>query len=192
VTSPLDRRPIIIALAGPNGAGKSTFYEAFLQPAGLRFLNADDIARTVGVEAYDAASVTNALRVELTTRRESFVFETVFSDPVGDKVQFLAVAAKSGYTVALLFIGLDSAATSNARVALRVLQGGHDVPPDKIRARYERTLANLARAIRELPYVYVYDNSDLARPFRQIAEFAGGQAVFVAQPLPKWFARFAI
>ena len=38
---PLDRRPVIVALAGPNGAGKTTFYHAHLQPAGLRFINAE-------------------------------------------------------------------------------------------------------------------------------------------------------
>jgi len=38
---PLDQRPIVVAVAGPNGAGKTTFYHAHLQPAGLRFVNAD-------------------------------------------------------------------------------------------------------------------------------------------------------
>lgn len=41
----LERRPILLALAGPNGAGKSTFYDAHLRPYGLRFVNADELAR---------------------------------------------------------------------------------------------------------------------------------------------------
>jgi hypothetical protein len=40
----LDRRPILVALAGSNGAGKTTFYHAHLKPAGLRFVNADEVA----------------------------------------------------------------------------------------------------------------------------------------------------
>jgi hypothetical protein len=50
------------------------------------------------------------------------------------------------------------------RVAMRVLQCGHDVPTEKVLARFPRTLANLARAIRELPHVLVFDNTDLVHP----------------------------
>jgi predicted ABC-type ATPase len=51
---PLDRRPVIVALAGPNGAGKSTFYHAHLQLAGLRFVNADVLARELDLDPYVA------------------------------------------------------------------------------------------------------------------------------------------
>lgn len=186
MTLPLDARPLLVALAGPNGAGKSTFFHAHLQPAGLRFLNADDLTRELGAGAYEAAKLANHLRRVLVAQRESFVFETVLSDPAGDKVDFLRDAARAGYTVVLLFIGLDSAGTSEKRVAMRVLQGGHDVPSDKLAARFDRTLANLRRAIRELPFVQIFDNSDLRRPFRKVAEFESGKAVFVAKPVPDW------
>ena len=186
MTLPLDSRPIIVAVAGPNGAGKSTFFQAYLQPAGLRFVNADDLAREVGIGAYEAAELADQLRRALVAQRESFVFETVFSDPVGGKVGFLRDAARAGYTVVLCFIGLDGVETSAQRVAMRVLQGGHDVPTEKLAARYDRTLVNLRRAIRELPFVLVFDNSDLRHPFRPVAEFEGGKVVSVSAPLPGW------
>ena len=47
---PFDQRPLIVALAGSNGAGKTTFYHAHLQPAGLRFINADVLARELDLE----------------------------------------------------------------------------------------------------------------------------------------------
>ena len=84
----LDQRPVLVALAGPNGAGKTTFFRAYLKPAGLRFLNADDIARELEIDAYEAANVTTQLRQELVKQRESFVFETVFSDPVATNWAF--------------------------------------------------------------------------------------------------------
>jgi predicted ABC-type ATPase len=186
VTLPFDRRPIVVALAGPNGAGKSTFFQAHLQPAGLRFVNADDLARELGVGASEAAGLANHLRRELAKQRESFVFETILSDPVGDKVGFLHEAARSGYAVVLCFIGLDSAVTSAQRVAMRVLQGGHDVPMEKLTARFGRTLVNLHRAIRDLPCVVIFDNSDLQRPFRKVAEFEHGKAVSVSRTVPGW------
>ena len=187
----LDARPLVVALAGPNGAGKSTFFEAHLQVSGLRFINADDIATRLGVGGYEAAELANALRIELVKQQESFVFETVFPDPVGDKLQFLKNCSAAGYAVVLIYIGVSTAAISEERVAMRVSQGGHDVPSEKIQSRFSRTLANLKRAIKELPLVLIYDNSDLQRPFQKVAEYGNGQQLFVAQPLPEWFAPLA-
>lgn len=189
MTSPFDARPIIVAIAGPNGAGKSTFHAVHLAPAALRFVNADDLARELGVEVQEAARLANELRKTLVEQRESFVFETVFSDPVGDKVEFLReAAAKKGYTVVLCYIGIASVEVSQERVAMRVLQGGHDVPDAKLAARFSRTQANLARAIRSLPHVLVFDNNDLTSPFRQVAEFREGKPISLRPPLPAWLA----
>ena len=184
-----DARPIIIAVAGPNGAGKTTFYHAHLARAALPYVNAADLAREQGIDSVEAAEMANALRGTLVELGQSFVFETVFSDPVGDKVAFLRSAVERGYTVVLCFIGIADAAMSDERVAMRVMQGGHDVPPARIIGRYPRTMANLARAIETLPNVLVYDNSDLARPFRKIAEFERGEAVAADEDPPTWFTR---
>lgn len=181
----LDSRPILVALAGPNGAGKSTFYEAHLRSSGLRFVNADDLGRELNLDAREAARLANALRVELVRDKESFIFETVFSDPKRDKLNFLKDAAAGGYTVVVVFIGLSSAAASEERVAMRVTQGGHDVPTGKVMARYSRTLTNLAAAMAELPLVLVYDNSSFE--FRRVAEFQDGRLIFCAANVPDWF-----
>lgn len=186
MTSPFDARPIVVAIAGPNGAGKTSFYEAHLAPAGLRFVNADDLARELDVDAYEAAELAGRLRETLLEQGESFVFETVFSDPVGDKVAFLKRAGAQGHAVVLCFIGLDGPEASEERVAMRVLQGGHDVPTRKLRERYPRTLKNLARAIRQLPRVLVFDNGDLGRPFRMVAEFEEGRVREKHAPWPRW------
>lgn len=183
---PIDQRPVIVAVAGPNGAGKSTFFQAHLKMAGLRFINADDLARELAIGAYEAADLAARLRRELVERRESFIFETVLSDPVGEKVEFLRAAARSGYTVALCFIGLESAEISAQRVSMRVLQGGHDVPDDKLVSRFNRILSNLHLAIRDLPLVHVFDNSDLRHPYRKVAEFEDGKTKALFQPVPSW------
>ena len=184
--SGLDQRPIIVALAGPNGAGKTTFYEAHLKPSGLRFLNADILAGELGIDAYQAAEVAAQLRREFVSQGESFVFETVFSDPVGDKLAFLKQATQQGYTVVVCFIGLADAGRSEERVAMRVSQGGHDVPTDKLTARFPRTMTNLKQAIRELPCVLVFDNDDLRTPCRLAAVFRNGQRTFLAKSIPGW------
>jgi len=185
----LDRRPIVVAIAGPNGAGKTTFFEAHLKSSGLRFLNADVMARELDVDAYAAARMIAALRTELVNQRESFMFETVFSDPVGDKLGFLRQSAQSGFAVVLCFVGISSVEKSDQRVAMRVSQGGHDVPPEKLARRFPRTLANLAAAIRELPCAVVFDNDELKTPFRPVATYVNGQAAQLKRPLPSWLKR---
>lgn len=153
----------------------------------MRLVNADILAAAIGLEPEPAMRLAGALRRALVARRESFVFETVFSDPVGDKLGFLSHAAAAGYTVVMCFIGLASPRLSEERVAMRVSRGGHDVPAEKLEARYPRTLANLQAALRDLPHVLVYDNSDLARPFRLLASYDHGACTRRSGDLPAWF-----
>ena len=183
---PLDQRPLIVALAGPNGAGKTTFYHAHLKACGLRFINADVLAAELDLDSYVAARTAATLRRELVEQRESFIFETVFSDPVGDKLAFLKHAAQRGYTVVLCFLGLSRPKVCEERVAMRVSQGGHDVPTEKLVARFPRTLANLKAAIRGLPHVWIFDQDDLRKPFREVAVFEQGRQVSLKKPVPKW------
>lgn len=183
----LDRRPIIVAVAGPNGAGKTTFYHSHIAPAALRYVCADVLARELEMDAYAAAKAADAVRRALLGQKESFAFETVFSDPAGDKLNFLKEAVSAGYTVALCFIGLEDAGLSEERVAMRVSQGGHDVPTAKVKSRFPRTLRNLKAAIRSLPLVYVYDNSNLSRPFRKVGVFKHGRPVEKLKAVPDWF-----
>ena len=186
---PLDQRPVIVALASSNGAGKTTFYHAHLQQSGLRLINADILARELGLDAYGAAKMAGVLRQRLLEQRESFVFETVFSDPSGDKLEFLKDAKKAGYAVVVIFIGIDDAEISGDRVAMRVSQGGHDVPTEKLRQRYPRIMGNLKRALAELANVFVYDHSDLEAGYLLVATREGGQQVELHGPTPDWLSR---
>jgi predicted ABC-type ATPase len=183
---PLDARPILIAIAGPNGAGKSTLYQAHLSYTGLPCLNADVIAAEIGVGAYEAAEVAESFRRERYARQESFIFETVFSDPVGEKLAFLEEAAKSGYTVVLFFVGIASPQRSIDRVGMRVGEGGHDVPADKLATSFPRVMENLRRALVRLPLVLVYDNDDLRVPHRFCLAMGYGKVLEKAEPVPDW------
>jgi predicted ABC-type ATPase len=184
--SRFDQRPIVVAIAGPNGAGKTTFFHTHLASAGLRFVNADVLAAELELAPYEAAGLADALRRELLKRGESFVFETVISDLVGDKLAFLEDAARGGHTVVLCYIGLANPDQSVERVAMRASQGGHDVPDDKLRSRFPRTLENLKAAIARLPHVLIFDNSDLSVPYRLVAAFDHRQRTDGLEPLPDW------
>ena len=177
-----ENRPIIIAITGSNGAGKTTFFHSYLSDTGLFFVNADDLAEEFGIGAYEAAKIADKLRHTLVTGRESFIFETVLSDPVGEKISFLKNANSNGYHVALIFILINDESSSIERVALRVTQGGHDVPEEKLRDRFARTRQNLKRAIESLPLVLIFDNSDLFDPYRFMAVYVDGH-LFAGRPV---------
>jgi predicted ABC-type ATPase len=69
---------------------------------------------------------------------------------------------------------------------MRVSQGGHDVPKEKLATRFPRILTNLRAAIKELPLVLVFDNDDLSRPFRKVVEFQQGKRRVLGKPIPAW------
>ena len=182
----LDARPILIAIAGPNGAGKSTLYETQISYTGLPFVNADILAAEGELGAYEAAEVAEAIRRERFARRESFIFETVFSDPVAEKLAFLEEAVEAGYTVVLFFVGISSPDVSLDRVAQRVVEGGHGVPTDKLVTRYPRTMENLRLSMLRLPLVLVYDNDDLREPHRFCVAAGMGKVLEASGVVPGW------
>jgi len=147
---------------------------------------ADTLAEAFRLDAYAAAAEVARLRDRLIEERRSFITESVFSDPVGDKLSFLKEVERSGYTVALFFIGIENPEVSDQRVAMRVLKGGHDVPADKIIERYPRVMNNLKHALKELSNVRVYDNSDLKTPYRLVAVRENGLGIELHEPTPEW------
>lgn len=172
---------VLVVVAGPNGAGKTTFVETFLKTTGLRIVNPDQIARALSPDApdtvaYEAARLADTVRRDLVSRRISFCMETV-SDPDGAKVAFLREARSQGYVVFLVFIGLSSGDLAIARVVQRTEAGGHDVPDEKITARFPRTFENLRQAISFVDHALLFDNSSADEPYRFIAEFAGANVV---------------
>lgn len=181
--------PTLYFLAGPNGAGKSTFYEAFFKDTGLAFVNADQITSALGISTTESSAATDNVRRHLMEERVSFITETVFSDPVGAKLQFLRDAIASGYDVTLIYIGIADAFLSEARVIQRVQAGGHDVPTERLERRFTQSLKNLIEAMAFVPAVHIYDNSDcIARPFRLVLTLRHGVIEFEANPLPAWLS----
>ncbi len=109
-------------LAGGNGAGKTTFYNHYLKKHGIKFVNADLIARVLNAEhpermSYEAATLATEIREDMVARGESFCFETVFSHP--SKIDFIARAKACGYAIILVYIHIEKVALNEARVYLK-------------------------------------------------------------------------
>jgi predicted ABC-type ATPase len=92
----------------------------------------------------------------------------------------------NGYHVVLCFVGVSRPEKSLQRVAVRVMEGGHDVPTDKVMSRYPRVMENLRLALLRLPLVLVYDNDDLREPHRFCLAAGMGKVLEVWEPVPEW------
>ena len=153
----------------------------------LPFVNADEIAQRlwpgdVETHAYDAAEVAQQTRYAHLENNDSFATETVFSHD--SKRDLLVEAADRGYltTLHIVMIPVELAV---ARVEIRVSQGGHTVPVDKIRSRFARLWDLLAQGIEIANDAFVYDNSRADTPFRKVATFREGHLLEAPQ-WPAW------
>ena len=188
--------PVFHLFAGPNGAGKTTLYRALaaggLIDAGLEFVNADlhERACLQHIEAPAARSEAarqwaDARRAELLAAGRSFVSETVFSHE--SKLELVSAAQRRGFVVALYVVALDDPARLVQRVATRIGEGGHLVPPERILARYPRSLALLQAAVSYADVAFLYDAVEIEDGGHQLAAIVtAGQPEPLLDPLPRW------
>jgi predicted ABC-type ATPase len=159
----------IVILGGPNGAGKTTAARVLL-PKFIhvhRFLNADEIARTLLPENLEASDLAAGRRMiermrDLLLQGSSFGLETTCSGK--SYVSILRQCKEDGWRITLLFLWLKSPEDAVARVARRVREGGHNVPSEVIRRRYFAGLSNLLDLYLPLAdEAEIYDNSNKRR-----------------------------
>lgn len=157
----------IVIIAGPNGAGKTTFAREFLPNEGgcPVFVNADLIA--AGISPFlpeEAAFHAGRLMIEEIKRHvlhgESFAFETTLSGKTYAKI--IPDWQQLGYKVKLVFLYLPDVRIAVERVKSRVRQGGHNVPEETIRRRYEKGWYNFQNIYKQLADAWVlFDNTDI-------------------------------
>jgi predicted ABC-type ATPase len=183
-------RPTLFLIAGPNGAGKSTFYETVLAPRiAAPFINADiiqrDELRDRSPEAsYQAAKIAEQRRREYIAAGQSFVMETVFSHP--SKLELLSDARKAGFRMIVFHLALASADLAVARVKARIDEGGHPVPEEKIRGRYDRNGPLIREAAILADRAMVLDASALNERPEVLLELAHGQVVRKVDQVTDW------
>ncbi len=192
-------QPAFYLLAGPNGAGKSTLYKASvaegLIPGSAPLVNGDlheaaalahmpdPVARSRAARAW-----ADAERAQCLKAGQSFVSETVFSHT--SKLDLIAAAQRAGFAVVLLVVCVDDPQLLLGRVAQRVEEGGHPVPPERILARYPRTVRHLSVAVRRADLALLYDTSaprgETVQPPRLVARLRKGMVTWQDAAMPAW------
>jgi predicted ABC-type ATPase len=157
--------PQIFVLAGVNGAGKSSVAGASFRRRGTDFFNPDEMAAQISKESGCSLDEANALawtegkeRLEKAIqKRTNFIFETTLG---GNTIpRLLQKAADEGFDVRIWFVGLSSVEQHMARVRARVASGGHDIPEEKIRERWDASRRNIIRLMQYVSEIRVFDNS---------------------------------
>lgn len=161
-------------LGGPNGAGKTTLaenpgfqrYLARLSRGPIRYLNPDKIADSHYALYPDLsrneANLWAVQEVERALDRHFAQQSTVLVETVlsSDKYfPYVDRARAAGFRVGLFYVGLDTPAQSLARVRIRVQSGGHDVPPEKVVARFYRSMDRAARLFPLLDRCFLISNT---------------------------------
>ena len=161
-----NHKPVLIVIAGPNGSGKTTITSRVLHHEWLEdvvYINPDNVAQEVYGDWNSPQAVLKAaqhceqMREECLLNRMSMIFETVMS--TDSKVDFIRRAKEAGFFVRLFFVSTSNPKINAARIADRVMKGGHDVPISKIISRYSKSVINCAVASSFADRTYVYDNS---------------------------------
>ncbi len=154
------RLPEVIVFAGPNGSGKSTITR--MAKIGGEYINADDIKRTTLCTDLEAAIKAEELRERMIVDRKDFTFETVLS--TDRNLLLLQRAKEKGYFIRGIYVLTCNADINIARVNAREALGGHGVPEEKIRSRYDKALALVPKFVEICDILHIYDNT--REPFR--------------------------
>lgn len=186
------KQPHIIILAGPNGAGKSTTAPALLRDtfAVDEFVNADAIAQGLSAfapegVALEAGKIMLRRLRELAERRSNFAFETTLASR--SFAPWVKKLRETGYRVHLLFLALPDVRSAQERVAMRVKFGGHNIPNDIVRRRFNAGLRNLFHLY--IPIVESWKILDTSIPGHPLDVAGGSGYTDIAVTNSIWYER---
>ena len=153
----MQKKPEIIVFAGPNGSGKSTFTE-ILRPSQMDYINADEIKKNLKCDDLEAAQLAERQRETYLSDKRDFCFETVLS--TSRNLDLLKRAQEMGYFIRCYYVLTIDPMINVYRVKARVASGGHDVPEEKIYARYDRAIVLVPKVVAVSDICHIYDNSE--------------------------------
>ena len=109
--------------------------------------------------------------------------ETTLAGHEKNILKLLDRVKKNNYQIVLLYVGVSSPDIAVERVKERVAKGGHGVPEELIRKRYDESLNNLNRLISKFDIVKIYDNS---KNFRILYQRIETEVKLCKKDIPQW------
>ena len=187
-------KPVLIVIAGPNGSGKTTITSKILKHEWMEdavYVNPDQVAQERFGDWNSKEAVMQAVeycekqRENCLLDRKSLIFETVLSSE--DKVDFIRRAREAGFFIRIFFVATSHPSINAARIAQRVMEGGHDVPITKVISRYYKSILNCKRCATLADRTYIYDNSIDDTDARLLFRMTSGQLFKqYTDDIPEW------
>jgi len=173
----------ITILAGPSGCGKSTLaahlgLENCICPDKIEKSLCHIIDEKARQQQASLAASTEVLKC--IKEGKSFAWETTFASR--HIPSFLVDAKKQNYKFNLHYVATENTDICKARVARRVMEGGHDVPHDIMVARYKKSIALLPELLKFADRATVYDNSKNLYAFLS----KKGKKIVQVDEIPNW------
>ncbi|MEN1990798.1 zeta toxin family protein [Paenibacillus hubeiensis] len=179
--------PSMTVFAGTNGAGKSQLTSILQhQNPNVKVIDADAIAKTMKhlpQNQADFAAGREAVKQvrECIKQGIDFSIETTLGGQ--NVLRQMEMAKAAGFSINMYYVGLNSVDLHIDRVAQRVAQGGHHIPEEDIRRRYQTSMENLPKAMRLADRTIIFDNSEV---YKVQAEVYRGLTRFQAEPMQPW------
>ena len=160
-------RPVLTLFAGINGSGKSTLYTLqqikYNIDIGERICPDEILVENKGNwkdyhDVYESGRLAIKKIDKCLKNRESFNWEFTLISNYALKV--IKRAREAGYQIKLNFILVDDVNVSLQRIANRVKSGGHGIPEDVVRSRFDRQLINMEHALPMIDMSVFYDNDN--------------------------------
>ncbi len=166
--------PNLYIISGCNGSGKTTAsYTVLPEMLGCtQFVNSDEFAKSFSPFDPSAASISAGrfmlLKIRyLLQRKEDFSIETTLA--TRSLMRTIEEAKENGYEVTLLYFWINSPELAVKRVRDRVEAGGHSIPENVIRRRYDMGLKYFFNDYMPVSDRWILvDNSQI--PFKVLAE----------------------
>lgn len=186
--------PRLFIVAGPPGSGKSTAFPA--SGFGVDFFNADDRAAALHGGSY--VGIPRAIRDQVNGLFEEFVRDHIerrascaFETTLRSDITFAqaGLAKRVGFVVEMRYLALRNFEMHLERIKMRADRRGHSAPNSVLKRIYEASVENLPRAIREMDFVHIYDNSDWGAPPKMLLQADSGETIYEAAELPSWLKK---
>lgn len=170
-------------IAGVNGTGKSSL-RGVLEGQNLlmgHIIDGEDIAKKSNIDIVQAGKEAILEINQCLEKNISFTQETTLAGKRVEKT--IQQARRQGYYISLFYVGLDSMEESLRRIENRVRKGGHNIPLEDVRRRYESRYESLRCVLPYCDEVSFYDNEN---GFVKVAEMKNNHFYFCNRYRPKW------
>lgn len=173
----------ITIIGGVNGVGKSSLYGALDEDNGDLgiIIDVDKITAHLGGDKLKGGKEAVRLINNCLENGENFTQETTLS---GQKtLKTILAAREKGYRIHLYYIAVSSAEESLSRIQNRVRKGGHDIPEEDVKRRYENRFDDLLRVLPYCDETNIFDNEN---GFVRVAEYRDGSLTLSGKLTPEW------